>query len=269
MLSATGGSGAAAAKPKPLRTVDTGLLNPVTDKARYVAYNKGSGTVRVRDTKAGTFYDVTVAADCRPVDAYRGIILVVCGLAVDTYRLLFPSTKTSLDVAVPDANSVNYNYVGRYWLAGNSCQPHCAPVYLNWRTGEQRVNPSGARDINTPNLALYDSRDYNTLTYGPPQRSRLFFRPAGLRSKRVLVRKCATFCNEPFALVGRAAWRESRTAYGYIHRGRQRCSWHVRFRADLDPSVGMLLLPTRYAMMVFGITGSPGSTLYSAPWKTC
>ncbi len=263
------GSPLAVGAPRPLPAIDSHVSSAVSDNWRYVAYKTGSEVVRVRDTKTGVSYDIGIGSTCYLADARSGIVLVVCGSGIRTYRLLFAATRSWLDVPAPATTFVTYYYLGRNWLQGTDCPGHCGTIYLNWRSGEQRHSSGGPRDIDTPNLVRYDWRRHDALIKGGAGRLNLYFRPAGLQSKRLLIHRCDFYCNDLPAFGGRAVWSEETTIHGYINRGRKHCTWRARLPAGTKPRLSMNLLPTRYAMAVSLAAGSEETTLYLAPWRTC
>jgi hypothetical protein len=268
-------------RTRPLRLVEPAVRTPVSDHVRYVSYLVPAPAVRVWDTKTGARYDQPLPPDddCVTRDAHAGIVLVVCGRSTEfaTYHLLFAASRTMVAANLPAHPTTSYFFVGRYWLDGHRCEPHCAPVYTNWRTGEQRLVPTGVRpDLDSPDLRPLDPRQASSLSRGGPRRRHLYFRPAGLRASRVLVRRCAAACYDLEAFGGRATWMEDLTAYGFIYRGRQRCTWRVRrpFGTTRLP-VAINLLATNYAM-VASVWVRPATppisyeqALYRARWTRC
>jgi hypothetical protein len=262
-----GAAGSVDARVPALKRFDNGTGRAVSDRARYVAYKTSATNLRLWDTKTDKRRDVAVDDGCAVRDADNGLVFLECGQTFRTYVLVSAATGTAQVPPAPQDSFVEYIFVGRYWLGGTNCQGHCGPAYLNWRTGERRTSDHRL-DVNTPDLRNYDPRHYPALLGSYPN---LYFRPAGLHSRRTRVRKCLSKCVDATVLNGRVAWREWRKAYGLILKGRRLCRWGVPRPSDAASVGGIELLPTNYAMVasVETRTSGFGRAIYQAPWRDC
>ena len=251
---ATGMLEASASARTKLRSLDRLSSGPVSDGGRYAAWTADRQLV-IYDVEARRQRREPLPDECVAKAAASTRILLQCpGPApnqnASAWRIYHVKRSEWQTVATRYPTEDEYQQIGRYWIGGGTCHvpdtPKCANAYLNFNTGEYRVT-NAKLDLNTPALAPYDPKRYDTVLSGV---RRLVYRPKG-NAREVVLSRCRPACvvTPPGISGTRIGWSEQSNVYAYDTKSGNRVTWRVS-TGTADPGYALRVVPTPDSLLV-------------------
>jgi hypothetical protein len=193
----------------PLK-VDAQLTHTGTVDDRYVLFGRDGGVVTVRDTERHAVVPMPTVAGCRLVTIGAARTLFLCPPGPQDGRIrLVTTTFAGADartVALEPAQALSPTALGRHWIRLESMRSGAAPLYVSWRSGQQRT-AAGTRDLDSAALLRVPTRS--------PPNPRSLPRPRPTSPVRVLegtrrtvLSRCARGCRGGELVAGHVYWSE-------------------------------------------------------------